>query len=47
MRRLGDVVAFDDDYFAYFAVPADKLTKIRSVLTVVGGAVGHDTGDVR
>ena len=42
--RLGDVVVLSDDYFT---VPAEKLKKIRSVLTVVGGAVVHDTGDVR
>jgi predicted amidohydrolase YtcJ len=42
--RLGDVVVLNDDYFS---VPAEKLKKIRSVLTVVGGAVVHDTGDVR
>ena len=42
--RLGDVVVLNDDYFA---VPAERLKKIRSVLTVVGGAIVHDTGDVR
>jgi predicted amidohydrolase YtcJ len=42
--RLGDVVVLGDDYFA---VAAERLKKIRSVLTVVGGAVVHDTGDVR
>jgi predicted amidohydrolase YtcJ len=42
--RLGDVVVLNEDYFA---VPAERLKKIRSVLTVVGGAVVHDTGDVR
>ncbi len=42
--RLGDVVVLDADYFT---VPAEKLKKLRSVLTVVGGAVVHDTGDVR
>jgi predicted amidohydrolase YtcJ len=42
--RLGDVVVLNEDYFT---VPAEKLKKIRSVLTVVGGAVVHDTGDVR
>jgi predicted amidohydrolase YtcJ len=42
--RLGDVVVLSDDYFT---VPAEKLKKINSVLTVVGGAVVHDTGDVR
>ena len=38
--RLGDIAVLNDDYFS---VPAEKLKKIRSVLTVVGGAVVHDT----
>ncbi|HEX5203916.1 MAG TPA: amidohydrolase family protein, partial [Actinoplanes sp.] len=42
--RLGDLVVLNDDYFT---VPAEGLKKIRSVLTVVGGAVVHDTGDCR
>ena len=36
--RLGDVVVLNDDYFK---VPDEGLKKIRSVLTVVGGAVVH------
>jgi predicted amidohydrolase YtcJ len=36
--RLGDVVVLNDDYFT---VPDEGLKKIRSVLTVVGGAVVH------
>jgi predicted amidohydrolase YtcJ len=40
--RLGDVVVLNDDYFT---VPADGLKRLRSVLTVVGGAVVHDAGD--
>jgi predicted amidohydrolase YtcJ len=42
--RLGDLVVLNDDYFT---VPAEGLKKIRSVLTVVGGAVVHDSGDCR
>jgi predicted amidohydrolase YtcJ len=42
--RLGDVVVLNDDYFT---VPAEQLKKLSSVLTVVGGAVVHDTGAVR
>jgi predicted amidohydrolase YtcJ len=42
--RLGDVAVLSDDYFS---VPAERLKQIRSVLTVVGGAVVHDAGDVR
>jgi predicted amidohydrolase YtcJ len=41
--RLGDVVVLNEDYFT---VPADQLRKIRSVLTVVGGEIVHDTGTV-
>jgi predicted amidohydrolase YtcJ len=41
--RLGDVVVLNDDYFA---VPDEQLKQISSVLTVVGGAIVHDTGDV-
>jgi predicted amidohydrolase YtcJ len=41
--RLGDVVVLSDDYFT---VPVDRLRKVRSVLTVVGGEVVHDTGAV-
>ncbi|MGW0828240.1 amidohydrolase [Streptomyces sp. NPDC002845] len=41
--RLGDVVVLNDDYFS---VPAEELKKLRSVLTVVGGAVVHDSGEV-
>jgi len=41
--RLGDVVVLSDDYFT---VPVDRLRRVRSVLTVVGGEVVHDTGAV-
>jgi hypothetical protein len=41
--RLGDVVVLSDDYFS---VHDEELKKIRSVLTVVGGEVVHDTGAV-
>ncbi|KAI0399013.1 amidohydrolase family-domain-containing protein [Xylaria palmicola] len=39
--RLGDVVVLDRDYFA---VSDDELKRLRSVLTVVGGAVVYDDG---
>ncbi|GAA4253729.1 amidohydrolase [Dactylosporangium darangshiense] len=42
--RLGDVVVLSDDYFT---VPNEQLKQLHSVLTVVGGTVVHDTGDVR
>jgi predicted amidohydrolase YtcJ len=41
--RLGDVVVLDRDYFR---VPEDEIRHVRSVLTVVGGSVVHDTGKV-
>ncbi|KAK3311242.1 amidohydrolase family-domain-containing protein [Chaetomium strumarium] len=42
--RLGDVAVLSDDYFA---VSDDEVKKLRSVLTVVGGVVVHDSGDLR
>jgi len=39
--RLGDVVVLSDDLFE---VEEEKLKSLTSVLTVVGGAVVHDTG---
>ena len=42
--RLADLVVLDRDYFT---VPDDELKQIRSLLTVVGGAVVHDTGEVK
>lgn len=41
--RLGDVVVLDRDYFT---VPDDQLRRVRSVLTVVGGRIVHNTGEV-
>jgi predicted amidohydrolase YtcJ len=37
--KLADLVVLSDDYFT---VPDESLKKIRSVLTVVGGAIVHD-----
>ena len=42
--KLADLVVLNDDYFT---VPDDQLRHIRSVLTVVGGRIVHDTGDVK
>ena len=39
--KLADLAVLSDDYFA---VPDEKLKKIRSVLTVVGGRIVHDAG---
>ncbi len=39
--KLADVVVLSDDYFT---VPDEKLKKIRSVLTMVGGRIVHDAG---
>ena len=41
--RLGDVVVLSDDYFA---VADEQLKQLRSVLTIVGGVVVHDTGEL-
>jgi predicted amidohydrolase YtcJ len=42
--NLADLAVLNMDYFS---VPPEDLKKIRSVLTVVGGNVVHDTGAVR
>src|SRR5262245_54218602 len=39
--KLADLAVLSDDYFA---VPDEKLKKIRSVLTVVGGRIVHEAG---
>jgi predicted amidohydrolase YtcJ len=41
--RLGDVVVLDRDYFT---VPDEALRSVRPVLTVVGGTIVHNTGEV-
>jgi predicted amidohydrolase YtcJ len=41
--RLGDIVVLDRDYFT---VPEDQLRAVRSVFTVVGGKIVHNTGEV-
>jgi predicted amidohydrolase YtcJ len=41
--KLADLVVLNEDYFS---VPDDRLRQIRSVLTVVGGRIVHDTGQV-
>jgi hypothetical protein len=40
-EKLADLVVLDRDYFT---VPDEEVKKIRSVLTVVGGTIVHDTG---
>ena len=42
--KLADLVVLSHDYFS---VPVEDLKKIRSVLTVVGGNVVHDSGELR
>ena len=42
--RLGDLVVLDRDYFT---VPVEQLRQVRSVLTVLGGEIVHDSGEVR
>jgi predicted amidohydrolase YtcJ len=41
--RLGDVAVLDRDYFT---VPDEALRSVRPVLTVVGGRIVHNTGEV-
>ncbi len=41
--KLADLVVLNSDYFS---VPSEDLKQIRSVLTVVGGNIVHDTGAV-
>jgi len=43
LGRLGDVVVLDRDYFT---VPEDEIRHVRSVLTVVGGNIVHDSGSL-
>ncbi|MFW6090584.1 MAG: amidohydrolase [Actinomycetota bacterium] len=42
--KLADLVVLDRDYFT---VPEDDIKQTSSVLTVVGGEIVHDTGEVR
>jgi len=37
--KLGDLAVLSDDYFT---VPEERIKKVRSVLTVVGGKIVHD-----
>jgi hypothetical protein len=41
--KLGDVVVLDKDYFDAKQVSDEDIKQIRSVLTVVGGRIVHDT----
>jgi len=41
--KLADLVVLNEDYFI---VPDDRLRQIRSVFTVVGGRIVHNTGEV-
>jgi predicted amidohydrolase YtcJ len=41
--KLADLVVLDRDYFS---VPEIDIKKIRSVLTVVGGSIVHDAGEL-
>jgi predicted amidohydrolase YtcJ len=41
--RLGDLVVLSHDYFS---IPEDRLRQVRAVLTVVGGRIVHDTGEL-
>jgi predicted amidohydrolase YtcJ len=41
--KLADLVVLNDDYFS---VPDERLKRMRSVLTLVGGTVVHDSGEL-
>ncbi|KAK4175359.1 amidohydrolase family-domain-containing protein [Triangularia setosa] len=41
--RLGDVAVLSEDYFT---IPEEKIKQLRSVLTVVGGVVVWDSGEL-
>jgi predicted amidohydrolase YtcJ len=43
LGRLGDLAVLDRDYFT---VPVTGLRQVRSALTVLGGKIVHDTGEV-
>ena len=45
--KFGDLAVLSDDYFDERAVPDDDVRHITSVLTVVGGWVVHDEGQLR
>jgi len=42
--KLADLAVLNRDYFT---VPDEQLKQIRSMFTVVGGVVVHDTGELR
>ena len=42
--KLADLAVLSDDYFA---VPDERIKRIRSVMTIVGGKVVHDAGVVK
>jgi predicted amidohydrolase YtcJ len=41
--KLGDVVVLSDDFLDPAKVPDEQIKRIKSVLTVVGGQIVHDT----
>ncbi|KAK4680533.1 hypothetical protein QC764_0045980 [Podospora pseudoanserina] len=41
--RLGDVAVLSEDYFT---IPEERIKQLRSVLTVVGGVVVWDSGEI-
>ena len=45
--KFGDLAVLSDDYFDEQAVSDDDIRHITSVLTVVGGEVVHDAGQLR
>jgi hypothetical protein len=41
--KLGDVVVLSADFLDPAKVPDEQIKRIRSVLTIVGGRIVHDT----
>ncbi len=41
--KLGDLVVLSDDFLDPAKVPDEQIKRIRSVLTIVGGRIVHDT----
>ncbi|MGH3387653.1 MAG: amidohydrolase [Actinomadura sp.] len=41
--KLGDLVVLNHDYFT---IPEDDLRQVRPVMTVLGGRIVHDTGEL-
>jgi predicted amidohydrolase YtcJ len=45
--KLADVVVLSDDFLDPARVPDDAIKRLRSVLTIVGGRIVRDSGDLK